>query len=113
MIITRQHVIAVLSRHIGQANGRKVEQLVTEITGELLPSEAAERRVRRLVSELREEGFAICAHPRTGYFIAATPDELEDCCRFLRSRALHSLTLESKLRNIPLPELLGQLRLPT
>lgn len=112
-MITRHQVLAVLSSHVGAANGLAIHRLVYEITGATLRDEAAERRVRSLVSELREEGVAIAAHPRHGYYIAETPEELEECCRFLRSRAMHSLVLESKLRKIPLPELLGQMRLKT
>jgi hypothetical protein len=63
--------------------------------------------------EASEEGHAICGTPSHGYYIAADAAELEETCEFLRSRALHSLNLESKLRKIPLPDLLGQLHVPT
>lgn len=72
-----------------------------------------ERTLRSLISAAREDGTAIVGTPETGYYIAQTPAELEQCCAFLRSRAMHSLRIESRLRNIPLPELLGQLHLPT
>ncbi len=96
----------LLARHIGRDNGMTAEAIARELG--VLP-----RDVRKLVTLLREEGIAVCGHPATGYYIAATPEELEETCQFLRSRALHSLTLESKLRHVPLPELLGQLRLKT
>ncbi|MCZ7655553.1 MAG: hypothetical protein M5R42_16810 [Rhodocyclaceae bacterium] len=51
--------------------------------------------------------------PRDGYYIAASGEELEATCQFLRSRAMHSLVLESRLRNVPLPDLIGQMKLPT
>jgi hypothetical protein len=113
MTITRDLVLAALTRHIGRAKGVRVQELVYEITGETLRSEGAERKVREIVSDLRESGIAICAYPGDGYYIAGTSEELEQCCAFLRSRAMHSLVLESRLRKIPLPELLGQLRLNT
>ena len=72
-----------------------------------------ERQLRALISEAREQGVAICATPETGYYIATEPDEIERCCAFLRSRAMHSLRLEAQLRRIPLPDLIGQLHLPT
>jgi len=112
-MITRDQVLTALSRHLGRRNGLPIARLVYEITAWSIPSRSAERRVRACVSELREEGIAICAHPARGYYIAQTPEELEQCCRFLRSRAMHSLVIESRLRKIPLPELLGQLRLKT
>lgn len=113
MSITRDMVLATLSRHIGRANGRTVKQLVMELTSTPVSSPGAERLVRHFVSELREDGVAICAQPGEGYYIAGTPQELEECCRFLRARAMHTLVLEARLRKIPLPELLGQMRLPT
>jgi biotin operon repressor len=105
-VINKHHVLGELNRHIGAAKGVSAEALARALG-------VPERRIRMLVSELREEGVAICAHPETGYYIAETPEEIERCCEFLRARALHSLTLESRLRRIPLPELLGQLRLKT
>lgn len=116
MTITRDQVLAALARHVGQENGVSVARLVVELTGTSITARAHDahaRRVRALVSDLRVEGVAICAHPSDGYFIARTPEELQQCCSFLRSRAMHSLVLESRLRKIPLPELLGQLRLET
>jgi hypothetical protein len=72
-----------------------------------------ERVLRLLISDAREDGIAIAGTPDTGYFIAETAAELEDCCAFLRSRAMHSLHIEAQLRRMPLADLLGQLHLPT
>lgn len=116
MNVTSDQVLAVLSRHVGRANGVTMHNLALYVTREHLDEgerEITERNVRKVISRLREDGHAICAHPRTGYFIAETAEELDECCAFLRSRAMTSLTLESKLRKIALPELLGQLRVPT
>lgn len=99
-------VLTVLSRHIGHGNGIGVKQLAEQT--DLLP-----RSIRTHISDLREEGIAVCGTPKDGYYIAATPDEMETTCKFLRSRAMHSLTLESRLRKIPLTDLIGQLHLPT
>ena len=104
--VTKHDALAVLQGHIGRNDGISVEQLAAAL-------DTPARRVRALVSELREEGVAVCAHPALGYYIAQTPEEVEHCCAFLRSRAMHTLVLESRLRKISLPELLGQLRLKT
>ncbi len=103
---TEADMDAVLFLHTGRASGITAEQLARQLG-------CTKRRVRKLVSALRLEGRAICGTPEDGYYIAATPEELEETCAFLRARALHSLTLESKLRHVPLPELIGQLRLKT
>ncbi len=99
-------LLALLSLHIGEAAGITAEQIT-------LATCIPKRRVRAMVSELRLEGVAVCGHPRDGYYIAANAAEIEHTCEFLRARALHSLTLESRLRKIPLPDLLGQLHLKT
>lgn len=99
-------VLTVLSRHIGKGNGISVRQLEQQL--DMLP-----RQIRHHISDLREEGHAVCGTPADGCYIASTPDELEQTCDLLRSRAMHSLVLESRLRKIPLPDLIGQLHVPT
>lgn len=96
----------VLERRIGRASGITAEQLAGVLG-------TNERTVRELITELRTDGVAVCGHPASGYFIAATREELEETCQFLRSRAMHSLVLEAKLRGLPLADLVGQLRLKT
>lgn len=103
---TRHHLLRALSGSVGRDNGKSCAALALALG---IP----ERGVRDLVTELREQGIAVCGKPNTGYFIAETAAELEETCAFLRSRAMHSLVLEAKLRNLPLADLVGQLRLPT
>jgi biotin operon repressor len=102
----KSRLLSVLALHVGRGNGIGVKALA-ERTG--LPA----RQVRTHISDLRQDGVAICGTPHDGYYVAGSPEELEETCRFLRSRALHSLTLESRLRKVPLVELLGQLHLRT
>lgn len=90
----------------GRGNGTSAKVLASALN-------VKERQVRLLVSDLREAGEPVCGTPSEGYYYAATPEELQHTCDFLRSRAMHSLALESKLRRIPLPDLIGQLHLPT
>ena len=99
-------VLIILSRHIGSGNGISMRQLEQQL--DMLP-----RPIRQCISDLRDDGHAICGTPGEGYYIAATAEELQHTCEFLRSRAMHSLSLESKLRKIPLADLIGQLHLPT
>ena len=103
---TPDQVLSTLSRHIGKTNGIPVKQLSIAIG-------VNARAVRRHVSQLREDGYAVCGTPQTGYYMAETAEDLEETCQFLRGRAMHSLTLESRLRKIPLLDLLGQIHLRT
>lgn len=97
-------LLNVLSRHQGRENGIRARDLALE-TG--LPM----RRLRTLISALREDGIAICGTPPTGYYIPVTPEELGESCAFLEHRALHSLRLLSRMKKVSLPDLLGQLKL--
>jgi hypothetical protein len=109
--LTRERVLWALSMHKGASAGVHVDALVREICGET--NAGLERDLRHIVEDLRDQGHHICAHPRTGYFIAATAEELEATLKFLRARAMASLKKEAAMRHVSLPELLGQLRLPT
>lgn len=97
-------LLNLLSHHQGRDRGVTARHLacIAEIT---------ERDLRSLVGELREQGIAICATPETGYYLAVTPEELQECCKFLHDRAMRSLLLASRMEKISLPDLLGQLKL--
>ncbi len=103
---TVHQLLASLSGHIGRERGITAHQLAAQLG-------VLERQVRTLISEAREGGYGVCGTPRDGYYIAANADELEETCQFLRNRAMHSLALESRLRKLPLADLVGQLKLPT
>jgi biotin operon repressor len=102
----KHQLISIMAKHVGAGNGVSVEELSILLN-------CCARKVRSAISDARMEGIAVCGHPRTGYYIAETAEELEQTCNFLRSRAIHSLHLESRLRNIPLNDLLGQMHLRT
>jgi hypothetical protein len=99
----RQHLLAIMSRHVGAEKGINMEQLSKRM---MLDA----RQCRRVITDLREEGHAICGKPTTGYYVAANAEDLDACCLFLRGRAMHSLRLEARLRHLALPDLINQLR---
>lgn len=110
---SRSFVLDALRKHIGKSRGVTAEQLVRELKARLGVQSICTRELRKYIEELRLEGQHICAHPQTGYFIAATAEELDECCEFLHSRAMCSLTQVARMRNVSVPDLRGQLRLPT
>lgn len=103
---TPSHLLTALQTHIGADNGIGALALARQIG-------CNARQVRSLITELRLEGIAICGHPASGYYIAATAEELDSTCEFLHARAMSSLLLSSRMRKIPMADLLGQLHLPT
>lgn len=111
--VTPVAVLQALSRHIGRKNGASVDQLVAEITGASGQDAAAQRHVREAVVQLRNDGHHVCAHPSTGYYMAATPEELDETCEFLVERAMTTLKQVAAMKRISLPDLRGQLHLPT
>ncbi len=112
-ILAADHVLAVLSAHIGAERGIPIEVLVAELQTRNPGVLLHHRQVRRLVEQLRATGHHVCAHPETGYFMAETPEELDRTCEFLYERAMTSLRQVAAMRRISLPDLRGQLHLPT
>lgn len=104
-VTTTTTLLNVLSKHHGAARGIPARYLAIYCGCNL-------RTLRKLISQARfQDGAAICGHPRTGYFMAQTPEELEMCCAFLRHRAIHSLQLLSRMTKTSMPDLIGQLKL--
>jgi len=113
MQITPAQVLTELSHHIGEENGIHVRELVVRITGQSASCAMLERHIRIVITDLRMDGAHICGTPTSGYYMAASPAELEKTLQFLRGRAMSTLVLESRMRQISMPELLGQLTLKT
>lgn len=120
-LITRHRLLEVLADHVGAAKGLNIEQLVAAMihphapTTMLARAAAAAwgRNVRELVMQLRLDGHHICAHPRSGYYLAANDEELNEACDFLYDRAMRSLQQVAAMKRVSLPDLRGQLHLPT
>lgn len=108
--INPDSVLAVLSQHIGKARGISVRDLSWNVTNRS-PKQAHERQIRYVVTALRLEGHHICAHPSSGYYIAANEAELEETCKYLFDRGMTSLMQVSRMKKISLPDLHGQLKL--
>lgn len=112
--ITAEQVLAELQHHIGRENGIHVRELARRITGQADNLELYERQIRKVVEQLRSKhGHHICAKPAAGYFMAATAEELTETCLFLHERAMSSLRQICAMKNVSLPDLRGQLHLPT
>ena len=98
-------LLNVMSQHQGREAGICAAALAAKLG---MPT----RSLRKLISRCRQDdGIAICGQPSAGYFMAQTPDELQQSCEFLQHRALHSLAALSRMKQVSLPDLLGQLKL--
>lgn len=108
--LTPATVLYALRHRRGRANGLTAEQLVELITGDRLPADV--RRLRHVVEHLRLEGHAVCALPSSGYYLAATAEDLDLTCNYLYARAMTSLRQIGQLKRRAVPDLRGQLGLP-
>jgi biotin operon repressor len=102
--MNKTQVLNALAGHQGREKGISARALAAQLG-------VPPRHLRKWISELREEGIAVCGQPHTGYFMAVTAEDLQASCAFLEHRALHSLRLLSRMKKVSLPDLLGQLRM--
>ena len=112
-----------LRRHRGKANGITAAKLCNEInksnwqkafgSGTGAGPDTNTRELRKAVEQLRSEGFHVCAHPRDGYYLAETEEELEETIEYLQKRAMRSLKQIARMRQVSVPDLLGQMRFTT
>jgi hypothetical protein len=111
-LVDRHAVLAALSRHIGADRGVTGHDLAREIAGVFVDG-GTERHLRKVIESLRRQGYHVCGMPKAGYFMAANEGDLIETCEFLYARSMTSLEQVSAMRNVSLPDLRGQLRLPT
>ena len=111
------HLLLVALRlHIGRTNGVSARQLVEEVNAletHQVRAKMTERVLRHAVVALRLEGHHVCAHPQSGYFLAENIEELQQTTEFLKHRAICSLQQVAAMDKVSLPDLFGQLHLPT
>ena len=104
-----------LSRHVGQEKAVDMGELHRRVFGENPGNKInGTRALRTLITTLRKEGVpigSVSSKTGGGYYICRAGSELDAFCKRLRRRALRALGMESKLRKVGLPELLGQMQL--
>ena len=103
--INKAQVLAEVQRHNGREQGVHIRDLVARILNSMLGGEAAERKVRDFIQELRLEKYPICAHPESGYFMAETDKELNETCAFLLARADTTVAQVAAMKNREAPDL--------
>lgn len=111
-MIKRDALLFALTFHVGAENGIHAKDLARGLAGpDAGPGD--ERQLRQVIEQLRREGYAICGTPKTGYHMAENDAELNRTCEYLYSRAMCTLTQVAAMKRVSLPDLRGQLKLPT
>lgn len=110
-------VLEVLKKHRGRESAIKVPELTKRANYNIADVDIPfmnETQIRQIVRHLIiRHGILIGSATKNppGYFIPANAKEVEMVCKSLRHRALSILYRECRIRQIGLPELLGQLQL--
>lgn len=111
--ITKEQVLAELKNHVGRKNGIHGRDLVARITNSMLPAPALERSLRDLIVELRMDQHQICGYPDSGYYMAETPKELNETCRFLLDRASTTVNQVAAMKGRFAPDLYAEMGVPS
>lgn len=111
----RTRLLMVLMRHVGKPGRIGMGELYEAVFGEPWEHRINDtRKLRGLITELRQEGVPICSTASQkggGYWVPSAASELDQYCKTIRFRALKLLQREAKLRKLTMPELMGQLSL--
>jgi len=112
---TRNRLWAELTSHIGEANAIGMAALYQAVYDRPWNNRINDTRALRiLVTTLREEGKPICSVATStggGYYLAAAGSELALYLRRSERRALLILKRNAKMKQISLPNYLGQIKL--
>ena len=110
----KSRILMNLTKHAGRAKAIGMGELFEEVFEEPWEHRINDtRRLRHLVTELREDGIPICStvgRGGSGYWIAIGT-ELNDYCEKLTSRALEILKQVTKFKEETVPALHGQTQL--
>lgn len=113
--VLKSVLLQEMTRHVGASRAIGMGELYVRVFQRAWENRINDtRRLRLLVTELRRRGVPICSTAgRTGggYYLAAAASDLDAYCQRLRTRALKLLAQESRLRQMTMPDLLGQIQL--
>jgi len=111
----KARILAKLTGHIGEFNAIGMAELYEAVFGGTWSNRINDtRQLRTLVTELRDEGIAICSvssQDGGGYYLAAAGSELADYIRRDERRALRILKRLATIKKTSLPNYLGQIKI--
>jgi hypothetical protein len=111
----RNRLLTELANHIGEMNAISMTALYEAVFDRPWNNKVNDTRpLRKLIELMRDEGIPICSVTSKhggGYYHAAAGSEEADYLLRLKYSALRRLRRYSKMKNITLPNFLGQLKL--
>jgi|CXWL01.1.fsa_nt_gi hypothetical protein len=100
--IVQRNLLSILQAHIGRANAVGEKALTRLLRW-------SKSRLSKEVRDYRMVGVAICGDDKSGYFMGATAEELQDVLSGLRNQALNLIGMEAHLRGLSRAEVLAML----
>ena len=111
MAAARIRIVAIMARRVGPEKKIGMGELFEQVFQRPWNHRINDTRLLRdLITEMRFDGFAIMSDQH-GYWNAASGSEIKTYCDKEKKRALFILEKISRIRNLTLPELMGQIRL--
>ncbi len=108
----RFKALSILNKHIGKQNAISMPRLHEKVFGERPTSHiSGTRKLRALITELRNEGEPICSITCGGYYFAATESEREEYLSTLKHQAIKKLLIISRIKKMSALELCNQIAL--
>ena len=108
-------LMATLDRHRGRENCIGMGELWRKVFRQPYDHRINDTsKLRQMIRRFRRRGVPICSTSdkfNPGYYLAESPEELEEFTGRHERRGITSLAQVARLRKIGLPELLGQLQL--
>lgn len=109
-------LMIALSDHLGKEHVIGMDVLYERVFGEKAINKINDtKKLRELITKVRKQGKAIasvCSNNGGGYYLPRAGSELDEYCKnMLHLPALRKLSLEAKIRDVALPELIGQMSL--
>ena len=98
----KRGLLKILGKRVGRAKATSVMRIAKALG-------CWQSEVDTLMLMLRLDGIAVCGSQASGYFMAASAEELQGELRVQRNNALMALTLEARLRHIPCVDVLAGL----
>lgn len=108
----RYKALSILSKHIGKHNAISMPVLYEKVFEERPETViSGTRKLRTLITELRNQGEPICSSTDGGYYLAAVGSELNDYCDRMEHQAIRKLRIVSKIKKMTVQELCNQLNI--
>jgi hypothetical protein len=108
----RYKALSILNKHIGKQKAISMQVFYEKVFNKC-PATAISgtRKIRLLITQLRNQGEPICSTTGGGYYLASAGSELDDYLSRLLSQAVRKLLIVNRIKKITIQELCSQIEI--